>query len=51
MKPPNILLMIEEVAGTRMYEMRKEYSLKTLENKHTKVNEIDNVLAQEILPA
>ena len=34
-----------------MYEMKKEAALKTLEKKQTKVNEIDNVLAQEILPA
>lgn len=51
MKPPEILSMLEEAAGTRMYEMKKEAALKTLEKKQTKVNEIDNVLAQEILPA
>eukprot|EP01018_Ginkgo_biloba_P015432 Gb_17843 [translate_table: standard] len=51
MKPPEILSMLEEAAGTRMYEMKKESALKTLEKKQTKVNEIDNVLAQEILPA
>ena len=51
MKPLEILSMLEEAAGTRMYEMKKEAALKTLEKKQTKVNEIDNVLAQEILPA
>lgn len=51
MKPPEILSMLEEATGTRMYEMKKEAALKTLEKKQTKVNEIDNVLAQEILPA
>lgn len=49
MKPPEILSMLEKAAGTRMYEMKKESALKTLEKKQTKVVEIDNVLAQEIL--
>ena len=44
MKPLKILSMLEEAIGTRMYEMKKEDDLKTLENKQTKVNEIDNVL-------
>lgn len=30
--------------GSRMYEMKKEPTLKTLENMQTKVNEINNVL-------
>jgi structural maintenance of chromosome 2 len=51
MKPPEILSMLEEAAGTRMYEMKKDAALKTLHKKQTKVDEIDNVLGQEILPA
>ncbi|CAN6468378.1 unnamed protein product [Victoria cruziana] len=51
MKPPEILSMLEEAAGTRMYEMKKEGALKTLEKKQTKVDEIDKLLDQEILPA
>lgn len=43
--------MLEEAAGTRMYEMKKEAALKTLEKKQMKVDEIDNVLNQDILPA
>lgn len=43
--------MLEEAAGTRMYEMKKEGALKTLEKKQAKVDEIDNVLNQDILPA
>ena len=42
--------MFEEATGTIMYEMKKEDALKTLENKKTKVNEIDIMLAQNILP-
>ncbi|CAN1267092.1 Structural maintenance of chromosomes protein 2-2 [Linum perenne] len=51
MKPPEILSMLEEAAGTRMYETKKENALKTLEKKQGKVDEINNLLDQEILPA
>ncbi|XP_019707663.1 structural maintenance of chromosomes protein 2-2 isoform X2 [Elaeis guineensis] len=51
MKPPEILSMLEEAAGTRMYEMKKESALKTLEKKQSKVDEINKLLDQEILPA
>ncbi|TXG70665.1 hypothetical protein EZV62_005600 [Acer yangbiense] len=33
MKPPEILSMLEEAAGTRMYETKKEAALKTLEDR------------------
>ena len=47
MKPPEILSMLEEAAGTRMYENKKEAALKTLEKKQIKVEEINKVsLAQ-----
>uniref|UniRef100_A0A2N9EKY3 SMC hinge domain-containing protein n=1 Tax=Fagus sylvatica TaxID=28930 RepID=A0A2N9EKY3_FAGSY len=51
MKPPEILSMLEEAAGTRMYETKKESALKTLEKKQNKVDEINKLLDQEILPA
>ncbi|KAI4370067.1 hypothetical protein MLD38_018452 [Melastoma candidum] len=51
MKPPEILSMLEEAAGTRMYETKKEVALKTLEKKQTKVDEINKLLDLEILPA
>jgi len=51
MKPPEILSMLEEAAGTRMYETKKESALKTLEKKQSKVDEINKLLDQEILPA
>lgn len=44
MKPQETLLMLEEAAATRMYEMKKEGALKTLEKKQAKVDEVDNVL-------
>lgn len=51
MKPPEILSMLEEAAGTRMYETKKEAALKTLEKKQSKVDDIDKLLDHEILPA
>lgn len=51
MKPPEILSMLEEAAGTRMYETKKEAALKTLEKKQGKVDEINKLLDQEIVPA
>jgi structural maintenance of chromosome 2 len=43
MKPPEILAMIEEAAGTRMFELKKANALKTIEKKDRKVEEINRV--------
>uniref|UniRef100_A0AAQ5Z151 Structural maintenance of chromosomes protein n=1 Tax=Amphiprion ocellaris TaxID=80972 RepID=A0AAQ5Z151_AMPOC len=43
MKPPEILAMIEEAAGTRMYECKKISAQKTIEKKEAKLNEIQTV--------
>jgi structural maintenance of chromosome 2 len=43
MKPHEILGMIEEAAGTRMFETKKLSALKTIEKKQTKVDEINKV--------
>ncbi|KAI4323792.1 hypothetical protein L6164_023370 [Bauhinia variegata] len=51
MKPLEILSMLEEAAGTRMYESKKENALKTLEKKQNKVDDIDSLLNREIIPA
>ncbi len=37
MKPPEILGLIEEAAGTRMFEAKKAAALKTIEKKADKV--------------
>lgn len=50
MKPPEVLAMIEEAAGTRMFEERKEKALKTIAKKDKKVAEITQLLAEEIVP-
>ncbi len=51
MKPPEILGMLEEAAGTRMYEMKKDAALRTLEKKQVKVEEINAVRRTNTLPA
>ncbi|KAG5266679.1 hypothetical protein AALO_G00234900 [Alosa alosa] len=51
MKPPEILAMIEEAAGTRMYECKKISAQKTIEKKEAKLKEIQTILDEEITPA
>ena len=43
MKPQEVLGMLEEAAGTRMYETKKDAALRTLDKKQVKVDEIDKV--------
>ncbi len=50
MKPQEILGMIEEAAGTRMFESKKLAAIKLIEKKEGKVDEIKKVLADEITP-
>jgi structural maintenance of chromosome 2 len=50
MKPPEILSMIEEAAGTRMFETKKQAALKTIEKKQMKVDEISRVIEDDIGP-
>jgi structural maintenance of chromosome 2 len=42
--------MIEEAAGTRMFETKKQAALKTISKKDNKVEEIAKVLREEITP-
>jgi structural maintenance of chromosome 2 len=50
MKPNEILGMIEEAAGTRMYENKRIAALKMIDKKEAKVEEINKVLEEEITP-
>lgn len=50
MKPVEILAMIEEAAGTRMFEDRRDKAFKTMAKKETKVQEITGLLKEEIEP-
>ena len=50
MKPAEILSMIEEAAGTRMFEDRRDKAFKTMAKKELKVQEITELLKDEIDP-
>ncbi|CAB3364676.1 Hypothetical predicted protein [Cloeon dipterum] len=50
MKPKEILSMVEEAAGTRTYKTKKEQSLKTLEKKDLKLDEVNRQLNDELGP-
>lgn len=43
MKPMEILSMIEEAAGTKMYETKKQAALVTIKKKDSKLKEINDV--------
>lgn len=42
--------MIEEAAGTSLYETKKEATTKLIEKKEAKVKEIDSLLSEEVAP-
>jgi hypothetical protein len=50
MRPQEILGMVEEAAGTRMFEERKSRAQKTIQKKQTRVVQITSLLAEEIVP-
>ena len=50
MKPVEVLGLLEEAAGTSIYEMKKESALKTIKKKENKLEEINKILAEEISP-
>ena len=50
MKAVEILAMIEEAAGTRMFEDRRDKAFKTMAKKEMKVQELDELLKEEIEP-
>ncbi|KAH7922255.1 condensin complex subunit SMC2 [Leucogyrophana mollusca] len=50
MRPQEILGMVEEAAGTRMFEERKDKAKKTMDKKEKRVQEITSLLTEEITP-
>ncbi|THH05591.1 hypothetical protein EW145_g4689 [Phellinidium pouzarii] len=50
MRPQEILGMVEEAAGTRMFEERKDKAKKTMGKKEKRVDEISALLTEEIIP-
>ena len=50
MRPQEILGMVEEAAGTRMFEERKEKGLRTISKKQKKVEELEAIINEEVTP-
>lgn len=50
MKPPEILSMIEEAAGTSTYETKKEKSLSLIQKKDSKIENLNALINEEIKP-
>jgi len=50
MKAPEILGMVEEAAGTRMYETKRQAAMKTIEKKQNKLEDLNTILSDEITP-
>lgn len=50
MKPVETLSMIEEAAGTRMFETKKQAAIVTIGKKQLKVDEITKCINEEITP-
>ncbi|GMM38446.1 condensin subunit [Saccharomycopsis crataegensis] len=50
MPPSQILALIAEAAGTKLFEDRREKAVKTMAKKDTKLNEIKALLLEEIDP-
>ena len=50
MRPQEILGMVEEASGTRMFEERKDKAKKTMGKKEKRVEQITALLNEEITP-
>eukprot|EP01134_Creolimax_fragrantissima_P000493 CFRG0493T1 len=50
MKPQEILSLIEEAAGTKIFETSKNTSYSLIEKKDKKLKEIDSILDEEVEP-
>ncbi|CAO3620284.1 unnamed protein product [Mucor fragilis] len=50
MKPTEVLSMVEEAAGTKMFEDRKTKAIATMAKKERKVEEINTLLLEDIIP-
>ena len=50
MKPLEILGLLEEAAGTSIFQSKKEASLKMIAKKDSKVQEINTIIQEEITP-
>ena len=50
MRPLEVLSMMEEAAGTRLFEDKKQATLRILAQKDLKIEQIDRMMTEEITP-
>lgn len=50
LKPTELISLLEETAGTALYNEKKKESKAIMEKKQDKVNEIDRILEEEVRP-
>ena len=50
MRPTELLSLIEEAAGTRLFEAKKQTALRTIARKQSKLDEINSLLDSQIQP-
>ncbi|KIL54360.1 hypothetical protein M378DRAFT_90855 [Amanita muscaria Koide BX008] len=50
MRPQEVLALVEEATGTRMFEGRKDKAKKNMSKKEIRVQEITSILEEEITP-
>jgi structural maintenance of chromosome 2 len=50
MKPIEVLGLIEEAAGTSLYQHKRDDALNRIKKKELKLQEIDSILRQEVTP-
>lgn len=51
MKPPEVLSLLEEASGTKLYERKKDAALKTLCKKEARLDEIDQARGEPQAPS
>ncbi|CAD5210876.1 unnamed protein product [Bursaphelenchus okinawaensis] len=50
MTPRQVLYMVEEAAGVRVYEAKRKNAMTTLEKKEEKIREINRIMEEELRP-
>jgi structural maintenance of chromosome 2 len=48
MKPPGILGLVEEAAGIRMFNERKDDALRVIEKKQRQFDEVNRIIEEEL---
>ncbi|KAH0570102.1 Chromosome segregation ATPase [Spironucleus salmonicida] len=50
MKPPQLLSLLEETAGTSLYDQNRKEAVKTFDSKQQRLNHIKQIIEEEIQP-